>query len=114
MRLFRGKIVLWQKSSDASDSADLIKAPSEVYEKYLLNNRKHLKIKQWHNLYSLITQGEKVSFVPNPLIFQHCAGSKGISKENTFSWHLNWAKRHKKLDIVQNYLDKLNENDWEH
>jgi hypothetical protein len=113
-RLFRGKIVLWKKSSDAGDAADLMKAPSEVHEKYLINNRKHLKVKQWHNLYSLMTNGEKLSLIPNPLIFEHCAGPKGISKEDTFGWHISWAKRHKKLDIVQNYLDKLSENDWEH
>ena len=112
-RLFRGKILLWRKSSDAKDVNDLISLPTEI-QNYLTNKGKHPKLKQWHNLYSILTKGEKSSFIPNPLIFEYCTGSKQISKENTFRWHLNWAERHNKLEIVKLFLDKLNENDWEH
>jgi len=114
MDLFRGKIIVWKLSAQGESLGSLLEIPEEIQFKFMINGRLFPKIRYWHNLFSILTHDETESKIPNPLIFENCKGAELISKTNIFAWHLNWANRKNKNEIVKHYLEKLEEKNWEH
>jgi len=113
-RLYRGRVTAWwRKQSEAP--VELSTYTSSFVRQVLKNGRVFLKVRFWHNFWSLIIQPQSPDQrTPNPIMFENCAAAKFIDEAIIFRWHLWWIERAGLQAVAIQYLDKLNEECWEH
>ena len=110
-RHFKGKVVLWKNTpslnTDTINKIQILNySPTDISVPTL---------KIWHNLYSELIKSEDVNpKIPNPLMFQYGSTLNYIDKIFIFKWHLAYAENKNKKTFVENFLQTLKANNWDH
>lgn len=112
--LYRGRVTSWWRSRSET-SVELSAAPTGFVSQVLKDRRKFLKIRYWHNFWSLFIQPRSFDYrTPNPLMFQNCVAAEFIDEAVVFRWHLWWIERAGLQVMSMQYFDRLGEDCWEH